>query len=121
LTEEERREQADRAERLKADREEAAKRAKELLESHLDDAQKKDLAERGEFEVESQSGKRYAIKRGRAGNVFSLDEQRRKTAKYCIHPEIDCPDEDTMLSQLCWLRWNEEEFLRTANATRLAA
>ena len=102
-------------------RKEAEEKAEKILAENLDEEQRKDLAEKGEFEVESQSGRRYAVARGRAGNVFSLDEQRRKVAKYCIHPEIDCPDEDTILAQVLWLKWNEIEFLHIANMTKLAA
>jgi hypothetical protein len=102
---------------------EAEVRAKELLESMLTPKQLKQLAEKSEFEVVSQTGKRYAIAKGSAGNVHSLDERRRKVARHCIHPTDCVPCWDAMLSQLMWLRWNEAEFLKVANTTplRLAA
>ena len=95
------------------------RRAAALLREHLTDQQRADLAAKGEFVVESGSGKLYAIKKGRAGNVYSLDERRRKVTQLCIHPDDLVPDEDTMLAQLLWIKWNEEEFLRVANKTRL--
>lgn len=100
---------------------EERERAAALLAEHLSDAQRKQLAEKGEFEVESESGKRYAIARGYAGNVYSLDERRRKVARHCIHPVESVPDHDAMLAQLLWLKWNEAEFLKVANTTQLAA
>lgn len=96
-------------------------RADELLREHLTKEQIEQLDKKGEFEVEAQSGKRYAVSKGRAGNVYSLDERRQKIAKHCIHPDDNCPDQDTMLAQLLWLKWNESEFLRIANTTKLAA
>ena len=106
------------AERL---RQEAKERAEKLLRDHLNEEQLAQLDRENGFEVEAQSGKRYRINRGRAGNVFSLDEHRKMVAKHCIHPEVDCPDQDTMLAQLLWLKWNEQAFLKTANITRIAA
>lgn len=98
----------------------SVERAKALLMEHLSEKQKKQLIERGEFVVKSKSGKHYAITKGRAGNVFSLDEHRKRVNRYCIHPTDYVPDYDTMLSQMIWLKWNEEEFLKVANVSRAA-
>lgn len=98
---------------------EAEARAKELLESMLTPEQIAQLRDKSEFEVVSQSGKRYAIAKGTAGNVHSLDEHRRKVARHCIHPEDSVPCWDAMLSQMLWLKWNEAAFLKTANTTPL--
>ena len=99
----------------------ARKRARALLNEQLTEAQRASLAAKGEFEVEAQSGKRYVITRGRAGNVYSLDEHRKKVMRHCIHPTDYVPDEDTMLAQLLWLKWSEQEFMKIANHTRIAA
>jgi len=104
-----------------ARRKEESERAAALLAEHLSEEQKKQLAMKGEFEVEAESGKRYVIARGYAGNVYSLDEKRRKVARHCIHPIDSVPDHDAMLAQMLWLKWNESEFLKVANTTRLAA
>jgi len=105
---------------------EAAKKAKEVIERatallhrYMDEEQKKQLASEGQFVVESESGKKYVIKKGRQGNVYSLDEHRKQIARHCIHPIDLVPDQDTMLAQLLWLKWNEEEFLKVANTTPL--
>lgn len=100
---------------------EAAERAAALLDQHLSPEQRAMLKKSGEFEVESQSGKIYLIRKGRQQNVYSLDEHRKKTMQYCIHPDDNCPDQDTMLAQMLWLKWNEPEFLRIANKSRMAA
>lgn len=99
----------------------ARDKARQLLDAQLDERQRIDLASNGYFELETiqQSGerRRYRIRRGRAGNVHRLDEQGREVRRYCIHPIIACPDEDTMLTQKLWLENNEVLFLRTANAS----
>lgn len=111
-----------RAERVKADgeRQLARQKAQLLLDQHLSEKQRSDLAAKGHFElttIHSQSGerRRYRINRGRAGNVERIDENGKRLSRYCIHPVINCPDEDTMLTQKLWLETNEELFLRTAN------
>jgi hypothetical protein len=108
-------------EKREKEKKEALEKAEKLLREHLSVEQIKQLEKEGRFEVESESGKLYIINRGRAGNVYSLDERRHMVAKHCIHPEIDCPDPDTMLAQMLWLRWNERAFLQKANTTRMAA
>jgi serine phosphatase RsbU (regulator of sigma subunit) len=116
------REQADAdAKRVKAKADAERERAMELLREHLDEEQREQLEAKGEFEVESQNGNRYAIKKGYAGNVFRLDAKRKRVTQYCIHPVDLVPDGDAMLAQMCWIKWNEEQFLKVANATRLAA
>jgi hypothetical protein len=117
LKAEARRLEQERAARVKAEKE----RAEALLREHLTPEQQKQLDEEDHFEVQAASGKLYRINRGRQGNVFSLDARRRQVASHCIHPSDDCPDADTMLAQLCWLKWNEAEFLKVCNTTRIAA
>lgn len=107
--------------RISAQAKAESERAMKLLREYLDEQQRKQLDASGEFEVESQNGNRYAIKKGVAGNVFRLDDRRKPVTRYCIHPIENVPDGDAMLGQLCWLKWNEEQFLKVANATRLAA
>jgi len=64
---------------------------------------------------------KYLIKKGRAGNVVSIKDGK-PVEKYCIHPDDpEMPDEDCMLAQLLLLTHDEQEFLRIANRTRLAA
>lgn len=107
--------------RFEGERQLARQKAAALLAAALDDRQRVDLASKGFFDltVHGKTGeaKRYRIYRGRAGNVRRLDEGGREVRRYCIHPQIDCPDEDTMLTQKLWLEHQEELFLRTANAS----
>lgn len=99
----------------------ARDKARQLLLAQLDDRQRIDLASNGYFDLEtiqpSGERRRYRIHRGRAGNVRRLDEQGREVRRFCIHPIMACPDEDTMLTQKLWLENNEELFLRTANVS----
>jgi len=107
--------------RVEGERALARQKAQALLEQHLDEPQREQLRDRGFFEltVHSKGGeqRRYRIHRGRHGYVRRLDERGREVRRYCIHPMIQCPDEDTMLTQKLWLENDEELFLRTANAS----
>ena len=109
------------AEERERQRKEAEERAEKILAENLDEEQRRAYAERKVVPITTAGGRKYLIKRGRAGNVYRLDEGGREVEKFCIHPEEAMPDQDVMLSQLLWLRWMEEEFLKVANATRLAA
>jgi hypothetical protein len=97
----------------------AAARAKALLEENLSAAQRDELAKARYFTVHSHDAQReYRITHGRAGNVL-LFKDGRAVKKFCIHPAIACPDEDTMLAQKLLLETDEKEFLRIANHTTL--
>lgn len=110
----------EQAERTKQ-HEEATAKAKELLRENLSPEQREAYDTGKPILVRSQSGKEYEIRHGTAGNVVRLDDRRKPIERYCIHPKEDSPVEDVMLTQLCWLRWCEEDFLRTANATPVRA
>jgi hypothetical protein len=98
----------------------AKQRAKVLLMEHLDEEQKKSLEKDRKFIVHSCDKKRvYVIKHGRAGNIELLNDEGIAVAKFCIHPAIQCPDEDTMLAQKLLLETNEAQFLKIANKTVL--
>lgn len=107
--------------RTRAAQAEAAKaRAQLLLRENLTDQQKAELADKRFFtltKIDSATGERrhYRIHTGRAGNVEQVDENGQRLARYCIHPKISCPDEDTMLAQKLMLETCEPEFLRVAN------
>lgn len=108
-------------EQSQREQKEAEEKAEKLLQENLDQEQKAAYAERKVIPITTQRGNRYLIRRGRVGNVVRLDDKSREIEKFCIHPIEQCPDEDVMLTQLLWLRWCEEDFLRVANMTRLAA
>lgn len=102
------------------EREAATVRAQLILREHLTDEQKAELADKRYFtltKIDSVTGERrhYRIHQGRSGNVEQVDENGKKVRRFCIHPRINCPDEDTMLTQMLWLRTQEDEFRRVAN------
>jgi len=94
---------------------EARERARALLHRHLSDRQRISLVQSSYFDVRTASGRRYRIRQGRVRNVDQLNDEGFRVATYCAHPGIECPDEDTMLTQLLWLQHDEEHFLRIAN------
>ena len=100
---------------------EAEERAEKILDENLDEDQRKAYAERKVVPITTAKGRKYLIKKGRTGNVYRIDEQGKEVERFCIHPNEAVPDQDTMLGQLLWLRWCEDDFLRIANMTRLAA
>jgi hypothetical protein len=93
----------------------AATRAKALLLELLTEEQKAEYAEFEYFHVIGQSGKLYRIKRGSAGNVYSIGLDGNEEHKYCIHARDSVPHEDNMIAQYGLLRTDEEQFLSLAN------
>lgn len=97
-------------------RDRANQRAAAMLEAELTEQQRRDLDELGRFFVEV--GQRlYAIKQGRSINILEVDpsDRSRTLAKYCVHPRMFCPDEDTMLAQKLLLEADEQTFLEIAH------
>lgn len=100
----------------KALRAEVDRRGRELLDSCLDDQQRRDLRQYGAFEVTAQSGRRYLVLEGKAGNVLQEpDAGRRVCRRWCVHPEAWTPDGDAMLAQMLMLHTDEDGFMREAN------
>jgi hypothetical protein len=96
----------------------ADKTAEELLMSCLSKEQQAELRLHDYFHVVgARSGRRYCIKRGRAGNV-SWRPSLGPAIRYCIHDSAGLPAADTMLGQKLMLETDEDEFLRIANASR---
>ncbi len=94
---------------------EAARRGRKLLLSHLSAIQKAEFRRLDRFHVVSRSGRRYRIRLGRARNVDLLRPDGSIEAVFCIQPEQDVPDEDTVLAQKLLLECAEDDFLRIAN------
>ena len=65
--------------------------------------------------IDTASGKKYRINRGRSANIDVLDETGKVVRSLCVHPREGVPDADTMLSQALMLRHDEEALLRMAN------
>lgn len=120
-----------RQDRLKANarktrfHEAANARARRLLMTMLDDAQKDELEKDNRFHltVHDPDGamRVYRIDYGYMGNVKLIDTSGRPVKSYCIHADSRLPKEDQMLAQKLLLEANEKEFLRIANMTRIRA
>lgn len=96
----------------------ARDRAAKLLQEQLTPEQRAELAAKGFFSLQviSATGKRhYRINRGRSRNVQEVDPNGKVLKTICAHPQIQCPDEDTMLTQKLMLEACEPEFLKVAN------
>jgi hypothetical protein len=101
-----------------AEREAADRRAEALLRAHLTPDQQRQLAQEDWFMIDSKSGKKYRINRGRSANIDVLDEKGVVVRSLCVHPGEAVPDADTMLSQALMLKHDEEALLRIANVHR---
>lgn len=103
-----------------AQRKAAALVAEKLLLENLSQEQRQEYAHEKRFHVISQSGKRFQVKLGRAGNVMELNESGKGVNRFCIHPTEAVPDQDTMLAQKLLLETDEEKFRKIANRTAIA-
>lgn len=97
----------------------AKRRATVILMRNLTPEQRESYKLHKMFEVLARSGQRYRINRGRVANVDVLDEKGKVKHRLCAHPDVFCPDEDTMLAQKLMLENLEQEFVRTANVHRV--
>ena len=106
-----------RYEEEKAKRVLAEKKAEILLRQLLTPEQQETLDQKKCFYLHS-GGKKYRIERGRTGNVKLVDERDQVLESYCIHPQVNCPDADTMLAQKLLIETDLEKFERVANVSR---
>ena len=93
----------------------ADKKAHKLLTTNLNKQQLKEFRKDECISIVTPAGNSYLIEKGRQGNVIGLDNTGKRKYSYCAHPEIDCPDFDTMLAQKLMLEHKEKEFLEMAN------
>lgn len=98
----------------------AGEKAEVLLRSMLTAEQQHDLEHKRCFYLYS-GGKKFRIDRGRTGNVKLVDDKDQVVESYCIHPQSDCPDADTMLAQKLLLETDRETFERVANISPFAS
>jgi len=100
-------------------RKEAERKAEEILLAHLSFAQREEYQKKGYFLVYLPNGRIYRIKKARHGNVELVepDEQGRlvRVENLCVHPSVQCPDQDTMLAQKLILEANEDHLRQVAN------
>lgn len=98
-------------------KQQARRKAKVLLLENLNTQQIKEYNKEGHFFVVSPSGRLYRIREGRSINIDLMKGNSRIDVekRLCAHPDILCPNEDTMLAQKLYLENMEQEFLRVAN------
>lgn len=105
----------------------ARDRALETLRLVLTDEQWTQYEREERFELITQSGKRYRISRGHAGNV-KLIEDDEIAESLCVHPRMaafdeahrhvgDLPNEDAVIAQVLALQTDEDAFRKVANIT----
>lgn len=96
----------------------ARKRARRLLESSLDPAQRKQLNRKGYFEIGGSRGNVYRIANEFPFNVRLAGYAKPSRVFFCLEAEDpEVPAEDVMLAQKLLLEHDEGEFLRLANMT----
>lgn len=95
----------------------AQSRALRLLQMTLSQKQRRQFEEHQFFEVLAHNGTvRYLLARGRSANVYRLDDKGKPVKRFCVHPGVMCPDEDTLIAQKLMLETNPAEFERIANS-----
>jgi hypothetical protein len=97
---------------------EAETRARQLLETLLNETQLAMYRQHEYFEVVGSAGNRYRIVRGNAGNVHWLDDDGQVLGELCAHPSFThgwLPIPDVAAGQLLALITDEPTFIGIAN------
>lgn len=99
------------------ERQRAVERAELLLLESLSAHQLQEYRDRGTFVVAHPGPppRLFRLQKRRVANIVELDARGLPAARYCVHPRLDCPDADTMLSQKLWLENRPQELLDLAN------
>ncbi len=94
---------------------EAEAKARELLESFLDDRQRYDLKQTGCFVVVGSDGVRYRLNCSEySGNVFAVTNGRA-LRQFCCYPRGRMPLSDRILGQLLALKTEAQRFRAVAH------
>ena len=96
------------------EREQADKRAVELLRNALTEEQRREYDTLKYFHVTTKSGRRYKI--GSTG-VVTLEHNGSALERWCLHVGLSLPIADDMLGKKLWLETDELEVRRIANIT----
>lgn len=94
-------------------------RAFHILMDNLSPGQRTTYIEKGYVPLRSKSGRFFKIYKGRSMNIVEVGEDGNPIQRLCVHPIMGVPNEDTMLSQILMIRFNESLFTRMANKGRL--
>jgi hypothetical protein len=121
-----RREERDRLWKAQqAARKAAEDKAQELLMTHLTQAQKDAIKAKNFFIVEGgKSKEKYRIwtTKGVHGNIERLNQEGKPVANLCVQlRETVCPNGDHFLAQKLMLELAEDDILKVANVSRMAA
>ncbi|MBA7713822.1 hypothetical protein ES703_122832 [subsurface metagenome] len=119
-TEEQRRERESgqrEAEKLRKEQEAAVKRAEELLKEHIGLEAFDKLYEVGYIELDSQrhKGRKYRVPANHMAYIEVLDKKGGVVDTLCVHPAIECPPADHILTRLALLQNDEDSILVAAN------
>lgn len=96
-------------------------RARDLLDTVLDPAQRDEMKQHRYFTVIGSTTKRryrVHVDKGRHGNITEVAENGQPVRRLCCAP-TECPESDALVGQKLFLEMSEEEFVRTANVTDL--
>lgn len=98
-------------------REEANKKARELLFSLLTEEQIEEYQEYDRIIILSEKGNLYKVRRAGDSNVYLLNgnDPNDWNTRYCAGIRDRVPLEDNLAAQILMLQGNEEEFIRIAN------
>lgn len=104
-------------EELRQQQEVANKRAEELLKEYIGVKAFGQLHEVGYIELDSQryKGRKYRVPENHMAYIEVLDEQGRVIDTLCVHPAIQCPPPDHILTRVIMLQNDEEGLLTAAN------
>lgn len=104
-------------EELRQQKEAAEKRAEELLKGYVGLEAFGKLHEVGYIELDSQrhKGRRYRVPANHMAYIEVLDEEGNIIDTLCVHPAVDCPPADHILTRLVMLGLDEENILAAAN------
>jgi hypothetical protein len=105
-------------EERQARRNAAEARARELLETLLDEEQLASYRDHEFFDVTGSAGNRYRIRRGNSGNVHWLGDEGEILGRLCAHPSLSedwLPLPDVAAGQMLALVTDEPTFIGHAN------
>ena len=88
-----------------------------LLVEHLDAEQRRQFEKHGVFHViGSDTGKRYAIRVGRAANILECENDHQYIRSWCFQPAGNLPIGDVLLAQKLALEVFEHDALGAARS-----
>lgn len=99
----------------------AAEKANLLLMALLTAKQREEYAKTQILTVISKDGRRTYQIVNRGSNVYLVDDKGKRLKHYCIYPDLEVPQDDTVAAKLLMLRHAEGDFLKIANAMPVAA